>query len=68
LVENAGAGIAIEPEDPKALVGAINALSADPEVCRSLGQKGREYILQNFSRDRTAQTYIDVLEGMLRKP
>jgi colanic acid biosynthesis glycosyl transferase WcaI len=68
LVENAGAGIAIEPEDPKALVGAINALSADPEVGRSLGQKGREYILQNFSRDRTAQTYIDVLEGMLRKP
>lgn len=68
LVEDAGAGIAIEPEDPKALVEAINALSADPEVCRSLGQKGREYILQNFSRDGTAQTYIDVLAGMLRKP
>ena len=54
IVEEAGAGIAIEPENSAALVHAITRLSAHPELGAQLGQKGREYILQNFSRGRTA--------------
>jgi glycosyltransferase involved in cell wall biosynthesis len=68
IVEDAEAGLAIEPENSRALAEAVNALSADHELSRKLGHKGRDYILRNFSRDRTAQKYIDVLEAMLRKP
>jgi len=67
IIEDAGAGLAIEPENPDALVTAIDRLSADRELGTTLGQKGREHILQHFSRGRTAEKYIDVLQSMTRK-
>jgi len=67
IVEEANAGIAIEPESDGALVDAIRSLEADRGMTRELGQKGREYILQNFSRARTAEKYINVLQPLIRK-
>ena len=67
IVEEANAGIAIEPESDGALVDAIRWLEADRGMTRELGQKGREYILQNFSRARTAEKYINVLQPLIRK-
>lgn len=68
IVEDAGAGLVIEPENAAALVQAVNQLSADRELGVRLGQKGREHILRNFSRGRTAEKYIDVLQSLVRKP
>ncbi len=65
IVEEAGAGIAIEPESSPALVQAIHQLAADPELGHALGQRGREYILRNLSRRQTADTYLRVLEELL---
>jgi glycosyltransferase involved in cell wall biosynthesis len=64
IIEEAGAGLVIEPENADALVNAIHQLSADRQLAAALGKKGREYILQNFSRNRTAGKYIDVLERL----
>ena len=68
IIEEAGAGIVIEPENSEALVNAISRLSADRELGTRLGQKGREYIVQYFSRGRTAGKYIDVLQSLLHQP
>jgi glycosyltransferase involved in cell wall biosynthesis len=68
IIEEAGAGLVIEPENADALADAINRLSANHELGMELGRKGREYILQHFSRGRTAGKYIDVLQGLLKKP
>ncbi len=68
IVEAAGAGLVIEPENADALVSAINQLSANRELGLELGQKGREYILQHFSRVQTAGKYIEVLQSLLRTP
>jgi colanic acid biosynthesis glycosyl transferase WcaI len=68
IIEDAGAGLAIEPENPAELVSAIHQLSADRELCTILGQKGREYILGHFSRGRTAEKYIDVLRNLVEGP
>ena len=67
IVEDAGAGLVIEPENSDALANAIRQLSADREFGMELGRKGREYILQYFSRGRTAEKYIDVLQLFPRK-
>ena len=67
IIEDAGAGLVIEPENADALANAISQLSANRELGEELGRKGREYILQNFSRGRTAEKYIDVLQRFLRK-
>jgi glycosyltransferase involved in cell wall biosynthesis len=64
IVEAAGAGVFVEPEDSKALVKAILDLSSRPEDMRRMGASGRQHILNNFSREEKARDYIDVLEAM----
>jgi colanic acid biosynthesis glycosyl transferase WcaI len=67
IIEAAGAGLVIQPENAEALLGAINQLSADRELGIRLGQRGREHILRHFSRGRTAEKYLDVLQSMMRE-
>jgi colanic acid biosynthesis glycosyl transferase WcaI len=62
IVEEAGAGIVIAPENSLELVEAISRLAANPELGRSLGRKGREFVINRFSRRSTAERYIQVLE------
>jgi colanic acid biosynthesis glycosyl transferase WcaI len=64
IVEEAGAGIAIEPENSTDLCKAIQRLSADPHLCQRLGTQGREYIVRRFSRSQTAEDYIQVLNQL----
>jgi glycosyltransferase involved in cell wall biosynthesis len=68
IIEDADAGIVIEPENVDALVAAVHRLSGNRELGLALGQKGREYILQNFARATTAKKYIEVLRGLLPTP
>jgi glycosyltransferase involved in cell wall biosynthesis len=62
LMKAAGGGICIEPQDPGALFNAIQQLYCDRDLCRRLGQNGRNYISQNLSRAQTAETYISLLD------
>ena len=68
IVEQANAGIVIEPENSGALVQAINQLAENRQLGTALGQRGREYILQNFSRRSTAEKYIDILTRLVEHP
>jgi colanic acid biosynthesis glycosyl transferase WcaI len=68
ILEEARAGLVIEPENSDALVNAIRYLAANREEARELGQNGRAHILRRFSRPQTAERYIRVLEHMLNLP
>jgi len=68
IVEEAGAGIVIEPESSMGLVQAISQLAANPDLGHALGQRGREYIVRNLSRRQTADDYLRVLEELLGSP
>ncbi|HYU45586.1 MAG TPA: glycosyltransferase family 4 protein [Terriglobales bacterium] len=61
VVEAAGAGVFVEPEDSDALVQAILNLAADPGRRQRMGISGRNYIVSQLSRERTAQKYLKVL-------
>ena len=65
IVEQAGGGIVIEPENATELAQAINHLAANPAHGATLGQKGREHILRHFSRQQTAEKYIEILETVI---
>jgi colanic acid biosynthesis glycosyl transferase WcaI len=67
IVEEAGAGLVIEPENTDQLVKAIERLAADRTLGTMLGQNGRKYIVGKFSRQRTAEKYIEVLKSVLSK-
>ncbi len=64
IIEEAGAGVFVEPENSKALVMAVLDLAEDPEHRRQMGASGRQYIVNKFSREKTAQDYITVLEAL----
>ena len=65
IVEEAGAGVFVEPEDSKALVKAILGLAEDSEQRRQMGVSGRQYIINKHSREKTARDYIAVLEELV---
>jgi colanic acid biosynthesis glycosyl transferase WcaI len=64
MVEAAGAGVFVEPEDSDALVQAILKLAADPQGRQRMGRSGREYIVHRLSREQTAQDYLAVLDKL----
>jgi glycosyltransferase involved in cell wall biosynthesis len=64
IIEEAGAGVFVEPENSKALVIAVLDLAEDPEHRRQMGASGRQYIVNKFSREKTAHDYITVLEAL----
>jgi colanic acid biosynthesis glycosyl transferase WcaI len=68
IVEAAGAGCVIEPEDSCGLAQAITHLASSPELGHEQGRRGREYVLRHFSRRQTAEAYIQVLERLLGSP
>jgi glycosyltransferase involved in cell wall biosynthesis len=65
IIEEAGAGIAVAPEDAEQLAKAILTLAGDPQQREVLGARGREHILRYFSRETTASEYIGVLQRIL---
>ena len=68
ILEEARAGLVIEPESAAALVNAIRYLAANRDAARQFGENGREHILRKFSRPHTAEKYIRVLEDLLQLP
>jgi glycosyltransferase involved in cell wall biosynthesis len=66
IVEQAQAGVFVEPENPAALTQAIIRLYGDSKRRRTLGNNGRDYIVEHLSRHKTAQVYIDVLQNVVR--
>jgi colanic acid biosynthesis glycosyl transferase WcaI len=64
IIEEADAGVFVEPENHSALAKAIVDLAQDHERRLQMGTNGRQYIVNKLSRKKTAQDYITVLEKM----
>jgi glycosyltransferase involved in cell wall biosynthesis len=65
IMDQAGAGVYVEPENAAALVRVITRLAANPVLRETLGRNGRRHIVEHFSRQQTAKAYIAVLEGIV---
>jgi len=65
LLQEAGAGIAILPEDPRSLAEAIAKMMDNPRLCRDLGAAGRRFVERKFDRQRLAQEMLKVLEEIV---
>jgi len=49
LIERAGAGLTVRPEDPAALADAIARLATDPALASALGANGRRFVEAELS-------------------
>jgi glycosyltransferase involved in cell wall biosynthesis len=61
LLEAARAGVAIPPEDDRALAAALQGLAASPEQAANMGARGRTYVEREFDRERLAAAMLDCL-------
>ncbi len=62
LVQDAGSGIFVPPEDVDELVDAIRSLAAQPALLESMGRSGRRYVAAHYRRERLAETYHELLQ------
>lgn len=65
LLDEAGAGIAVEPENPGAYRDAILRLAGDPGLCERFGANGRAHVVANYTRNRKADEFLKCLERTL---
>ncbi len=63
LMEEAGAGVAVPPEDGAALAGAVAALADDPDRRAALGAAGRRHAERCCNRSDRAAEYAEVLRA-----
>ena len=64
MVEAAGCGVAVPPEDGAALAQAIRTLASDREGARRMGESGRAYALEHYDRAVLAARFVAVVESV----
>lgn len=65
-VLDSAAGISVAPQDPKALAQAILTMSQTTLADRNgMGQRGRQYVTENYSFDKLAEKFAATLDGVL---
>lgn len=68
LVEAAGAGVCVAPEDPEALANAVCELSAtNPERLSTMGRRGRAYYLREMSLETGTTRFEAVFRQVARQ-
>jgi colanic acid biosynthesis glycosyl transferase WcaI len=63
LVRGAGAGLAVTPEDPRALADAFRRLRASPAEALQLGARGREHA-RRYGRAAVVEQWHTLLTGL----
>lgn len=66
IINEAGSGIAIEPENASSLAAAITKLADSTALCQQYGEQGREYVASHFDRCVLAQRYEQKLCGLYK--
>jgi glycosyltransferase involved in cell wall biosynthesis len=62
LVEGAGAGLAVAPEDPAALAAAFRTLAGDGTSRERMGAAGRAAVGERYARRASVDRWADLLE------
>ena len=61
MVEKAQAGICVEPQNPEAMAEAILQLYKDLPYRKTLGQNGRQYVIEHYNRHQIALEFERLL-------
>lgn len=67
IIEKAGCGICIEPENAAELADAVLTLYKDSALCRRLAANGLKYVRAKYSRDDLADKYLNILKHIYQK-
>jgi colanic acid biosynthesis glycosyl transferase WcaI len=65
IVSDAGCGVVVDPDDPRALASAIRALAADPARIAEMGQRART-IASKYDTVQELYNFVTVIEGVIQ--
>jgi colanic acid biosynthesis glycosyl transferase WcaI len=68
VVEKAGAGLAVPPDDPTAFTAALATLLDNPPRARAMGAAGRAFVERWVSPAAVAERYEALFEEMMARP
>ena len=60
-------GVFTKAGDLEGFVEAISQLAAEPEKCAEMGARGRQFILDNLTKDAGTRKYAEVLRSVCKK-
>jgi glycosyltransferase involved in cell wall biosynthesis len=52
----------VPPGDPAALAAAMKWAAADPGALRAMGERGRRFVEQHYSREAQGARFVTILE------
>jgi glycosyltransferase involved in cell wall biosynthesis len=64
LIQTAGAGIVVPPENPELLATAICTVLQNPEVASQMGAAGRKFVVSNFQWSFLVRNWIAQLSNI----
>ena len=64
IVEETEAGVVYEAGNAEALAEAVLHLSAQPDVRRAMGERGRRAVLERYNWDATARGLVELYRGL----
>lgn len=67
IVEEAGGGVCIPPENTDAMVEAILKLHHDPALLEQFATRGRAYVRAHYDRESLARHYMNILQSVAGK-
>jgi colanic acid biosynthesis glycosyl transferase WcaI len=67
LVESAGAGVCVPPEEPAALADAIEELCDSPERRQAMGESARAYVVRHHDKRAMTGLYAQTLASIARR-
>ncbi|HWQ41208.1 MAG TPA: glycosyltransferase family 4 protein [Desulfosporosinus sp.] len=62
LIKEAGAGLTVEPENPKEMAQAIRSLYELSDKGKSMGENGRRYVEEHYSWDSIVTNWLQELK------
>jgi len=57
-------GVLVDEEDADAVAGVVVRLLGDPAAQRAMGERGRAHVLEEFTWERAAEEYIQVMKSV----
>jgi colanic acid biosynthesis glycosyl transferase WcaI len=64
LIQTAGAGVVVPPENHEQLANAIRTLLKHPEVAAQMGANGRKYVVSNFQWSLLVRNWVAQLTNV----
>ncbi len=63
IIQDGVNGFLVEPKDSVMLADKIEKLLHDQQLARNMGERGREFVEENFSNERYIKNYINLINS-----